>query len=834
MPKTSLDRRKTSAKSAVERTAMLTGKTFAGKYRLKAVIMSDFAGTLYKAENIVAGTELAVKVLRKGFLLTSDAVKRIQHPNISKVSRVLKEKDGTTAVVMDIPPGTSVRTILSKSQKMTPGEAVSVALQVLSGLHSVHSKRVVVQNLSSESVYFKKESAGDLAVKVSNVGLADRRKLPDNPAFLSPEVILGGAEPDKRSDIWSVGVLLFEMLFRRRPFSGKNQDELVGNILLRDPCFPELPGDVPEGIVVIIKKALEKEPENRYQNVTTMIGDLLPLQEELEETLGEEIEEALRKSLAPPPRPVPRPGAKTQTQVLGKIALRPGTPKRPVSRARPAVPGAKLARGPASAAKTMGMRSPVKPLKTAKPKEQTPRMKGTMQFSADMINPAISAGGQARGAPPSEKTPAKTQVLTSRGKKPPEDKVRENARSRPMPQIVDTKPKAKAPVAAPRIETADKTEDSNTALGATVRQESPIQAVSANEAGGEVTDDLITTDIQFDGEQDGITEPTAKDVSEDSTIDIEAEFADKPLVATGKEWLAKGWKLALVIGVAIGAYLPKVKALTSKSWRWMTDRGQAFAARAFRVKGFPPKRKEQQAISGMTLSVKGSRMKGWVFAGRKRGVAVLGAIAAFVPKVTPWVSNHRRVVAIVGGVVALLLLVIVVVSLSTGSDEPSPGARQASVMPETRSGAKPAAAQPTDEEPAIQPPVQPKPNTVSVALQGMPSGAQVMVAGAEVSLPLALPLSADSVDISVTAKGYKPFVDSVVPDRDQQIDVVMEKEEPIQESASVESRPSEKKKVAKKRRTGKRKRRARRARADKSMSKPQVNRGKLASNPFGG
>jgi hypothetical protein len=159
------------------------------------------------------------------------------------------------------------------------------------------------------------------------------------------------------------------------------------------------------------------------------------------------------------------------------------------------------------------------------------------------------------------------------------------------------------------------------------------------------------------------------------------------------------------------------------------------------------------------------------------------------------------------------------------------------------------------EEPT-QPTAQLKSDTVSVEIQGMPSGARVMVAGAEVSLPLSLPLSADSVDISVTAKGYRPFADSVVPDRDQKIDVVMEKDEPIEKSASMESRPSEKK-SAKKRRTGKRKRwarraravkstskpqvnrgkkrkrRARRARAVKSTSKPQVNRGKLASNPFG-
>jgi hypothetical protein len=456
--------------------------------------------------------------------------------------------------------------------------------------------------------------------------------------------------------------------------------------------------------------------------------------------------------------------------------------------------------------------------------------------------------------------PAKTQVLTALGNPPPDDKVREKARSLPVPHIVDTKPKARMPVAAVRGETAGKPEQSKAEIGATLSKEIPVHSVSANGPGDEVTDDLITPDIQFEDQPGAASEPLVQDASQDATIDIEEDFADKTAVAVAKERLAKGWKFVLVIGagigVAIGAYLPKVKALSAKSWQWMTDRGQAFAAWALRAKGVLAKSKEQQAISGMVLSAKGSRFKDLVSASRKRGVAVLSAVAALVPKITPWISNNRKVVALVGGLVALLLLILVVVALTADSDESSPGIQQASVLPETGSQAKSQPAPPTVEEPT-QPTAQLKSDTVSVEIQGMPSGARVMVAGAEVSLPLSLPLSADSVDISVTAKGYRPFADSVVPDRDQKIDVVMEKDEPIEKSASMENRPSEKKRV-KKRRTGKRKRwarraravkstskkprvnrgkkwkrRARRARAVKSTSKPQVNRGKLASNPFG-
>ena len=102
MAKSPLDRRNTTAKSALERTAMFTDKTVAGKYRMRSVVGVDFAGTLYRAEDVATGSELGVKVLKPGYFLSSDIVKMLEHPNVNKLSRVLEEKGGTTAVVMEV------------------------------------------------------------------------------------------------------------------------------------------------------------------------------------------------------------------------------------------------------------------------------------------------------------------------------------------------------------------------------------------------------------------------------------------------------------------------------------------------------------------------------------------------------------------------------------------------------------------------------------------------------------------------------------------------------------------------------------------------------------
>jgi hypothetical protein len=452
-----------------------------------------------------------------------------------------------------------------------------------------------------------------------------------------------------------------------------------------------------------------------------------------------------------------------------------------------------------------------------------------MQFSKDMINPGISSSGPARRVGSPKKAPAKTLVLTSLDRKAGKDKSREKVRSRPLPHIVDTKPEVKETDVARIVETVGKPGDGNAESRETPPKDRHVQVVSADAKRDGVTGDLVTMDIEFEDDDDATTAPEIPVDSEESTIDIEVGLSDKTVASVGKEWLSKSWKLMVVVGVAIAAYLPKVKGLASKVRELLAGSGNPFSAVVSRMKGLRSKGKKTEATQGVALSTSMPRVKGWVSASKKRIAAVMGAIAALMPKVVTWISKNRRLAAIIGGVAAVLLLVLLVVSLSMDADAPSPGVKQASVLPETKPTSKSDATRSSGVESAAKP----KPDKVIVEFQAMPSGARVTIDEREVSLPIELPLSADSVTFSVQAKGYKTFTGSVVPDRDRKIAISMEKEDRARKTSSVGRQGSSETKTASKRRTGKRKRRGRRTSAKKTTSKPQAKRGKLASNPFG-
>ncbi|MCP4603112.1 MAG: protein kinase [Proteobacteria bacterium] len=294
---------KGNAKSKAKSAANLIGQTIVKQYRLISVLGTDFAGTLYNSEDVTSEDRnpAALKVLNQDFAVMSDAVLAIDHPNILKIRKVLPKEHGIDSILMEPPRGECARALLSTWGKIPPEQSISAALQMLSALHALHFKDILIGNLILDSIFFSRDELEDLEIKIVNVGIRNKQKIPDKPFYLAPEQVLGGDEGDRRVDIWAVGAILFEMLFGRRPFFGRSQDEIVGKILLRDPPFPDNLGEVPEEIVPIIRKALQKEPEDRYQNATTMVGDLLLLQEELDESMSKAAATALKESF--PPRP---------------------------------------------------------------------------------------------------------------------------------------------------------------------------------------------------------------------------------------------------------------------------------------------------------------------------------------------------------------------------------------------------------------------------------------------------------------------------------------------------------------------------------------------------
>ena len=264
-------------------------------------------------------------------------------------------KDGVPRYVVTGPPqGESLARVVERKGPMHPGPAASATLQILSALNAIHTKNCHHGNLNPESVTLFTSEGGEMEISLMHHGSVSFDALPEDPSFLSPEQVLGEGNVDARSDLWSVGVLLYFLVYGRLPFVGGDKDEISGKILLKDPGFP-MDARIPEELRAVVRKSLEKEPARRYEDVTAMVGDLLVLHAKYDEAMSSLVRDALRKSVPPPPSaqpvriPAPRPMPKiTEAKKAASAAKGLG------AQARPAI------HPPASKKTMLGIPSPVK------------------------------------------------------------------------------------------------------------------------------------------------------------------------------------------------------------------------------------------------------------------------------------------------------------------------------------------------------------------------------------------------------------------------------------------------------------------------------------------
>jgi serine/threonine protein kinase len=306
-----------SGASKTRRPGKLSGQTIPGKYRLGNLIGINRAGSLYEAKTLLGDDALAVLALAPGTKVVLPLNIDSTHPNLVNVRDLIEENGKPLFVVLDEPRGKTLRQLIDKRGRMEPGPAIATTMQLLSALHFLHGRNRIHGALDPTWVFLQQDPHETLRLLLVDVGYLGRDELPPLPFYTAPELVLGESNVDHRSDIWSLGVILFEMVYGHRPFMGRDKEEICSRILLKDPPFPDTPAKIPDDLVATIRKMLEKDPEDRYQNVTMIIGDLLMLHEEYEETLDDDVARVLRESLVPPPLP---PSAKTKPAAKKPVA----------------------------------------------------------------------------------------------------------------------------------------------------------------------------------------------------------------------------------------------------------------------------------------------------------------------------------------------------------------------------------------------------------------------------------------------------------------------------------------------------------------------------------
>jgi tRNA A-37 threonylcarbamoyl transferase component Bud32 len=323
------------------------------RFEIVRLIGRGAMGAVHLAEDTVIGRRVALKTVNLDALQDQPVAERrprlgeeartagrLSHPNIVAIHDVLEEGDGRSlSIAMEYVEGTNVAELLRSGPAPTLEKALDIAAQTADGLAYAHAQGVVHRDIKPENLLL----AADGRVKIADFGiahliddaLAEDLRFFGTPSYMAPERIRG-EEVDHRSDLFSLGVVLYELLTRRLPFEGDTVAAVTRRIVGEEstPLERYFP-DAPAPVVAIVRKALEKDPQRRYGAAADLAADLrraLAARGKLRQTQP-----------VPAETGSPEPGP---TQLLPEIDL-PPLPPRPAAATPRVAPGPPARRLPA-------------------------------------------------------------------------------------------------------------------------------------------------------------------------------------------------------------------------------------------------------------------------------------------------------------------------------------------------------------------------------------------------------------------------------------------------------------------------------------------------------
>ncbi len=329
------------------------GKIVDQKYRLLRLIGQGGMGSVYEAEHVVLHTKVALKLIKDDYASSPEAFQRflreaqaagaIGHPNITKVHDFGAEDDGPVYAVMELLRGKSLEALLRQRGRLAPEPAVAVILQVLSALHAAHKAGIIHRDLKPDNVFVSVDSRGREEVKLldfgvakfihpenAGLGLTKTGTILGTPHYLAPEQARGNKDIDRRIDIWSTGVMLYEILSGHLPFDGENYNEVLSAVLLETPApLTQVAPHVSEGLAEVVHKALSKKRDERYASVAEMMEALMPFAGEYDEE-GDSIVTPVRpfgKSVTPLPNKPARCELPTEIVTKDTDVIEPQAPR---------------------------------------------------------------------------------------------------------------------------------------------------------------------------------------------------------------------------------------------------------------------------------------------------------------------------------------------------------------------------------------------------------------------------------------------------------------------------------------------------------------------------
>jgi serine/threonine-protein kinase len=302
------------------------GDTLAGKYQIDRIIGRGSMGVVMAARHIHLDEQVAIKFMLPDavsdreqvarFLREARAAAKIKNEHVARVMDVDVMQSGMPYIVMEYLDGQDLGALLEKSGALPMSDTIDYVVQACDALADAHALGIIHRDFKPSNVFLARRRDGKLVTKILDFGISKMKvgevamtstvALMGSPAYMSPEQMLSSRDVDLRTDIWAVGVTLYQLLSGVLPFNGTTVPEVCAHVIHVEPApLRSVRPQIPPGLETVVMRCLVKDRNRRFQNMAELVAALLPFANPLTAVASSRASRAAGPAVAGDPRPHP-------------------------------------------------------------------------------------------------------------------------------------------------------------------------------------------------------------------------------------------------------------------------------------------------------------------------------------------------------------------------------------------------------------------------------------------------------------------------------------------------------------------------------------------------